>query len=146
MEGQDPVYRSGMINLKGQLLPVVNYRGPLACAECGGPANMPSKGVARQVQIGNRGWRVCVTCDRERQGWASRGVNPLAALVREVYEPVSAMMIAQRGPMPYAVLVPYSTTGNASPTDEPGRRWRHVPRVVLEAEVDAALSAVWSPR
>lgn len=128
------------------MLPVLDYRGPLACGECGGPANMPSKGVSRAVQLGNRGWRICATCDRERGAWTSRGVNPLAALVREVYEPVAALMIAQRGPTPYAVLVPYSNMGDASPTDEPGRRWGHVPRVVLEAEVDQALSAVWARR
>lgn len=135
-----------MINLKGQMLPVLDYRGPLACGECGGPAQMPAKGVSRTVQRGNRGWRICATCDKELSAWQGRGVNPLAALVRELYEPVSARMIEQRGPRPYNVLVPYSNTGDASPTDEPGRRWGHVPRVVLEAEVDAALSAVWAPR
>jgi len=128
------------------MLPVVDYRGPLACAECGGPANMPSKGVARQVQIGARGWRVCATCDREGAEWRGRGVNPLAALVRELYEPVSALAISSRGPVPYTLLTPYSNENGASPTDEPGRRWGHVPRPVLEAAVDRALNTMWAPR
>lgn len=133
-----------MRSLSGQLLPVINYAGPLACGDCGGPANQPSAGVARAEQRGNWGWRVCAACDRERSAWSGRGTNPLAALVAEVYEPVSALAVREFGPDPYRVLTPYSNERDAQPTDDPLRRWEHVNRALLERVIDRSVAARWS--
>ncbi|MEW1679179.1 hypothetical protein AB0O47_38920, partial [Streptomyces noursei] len=109
-----------MRSLSGQLLPVINYAGPLACGECGGPANQPAPGVARAEQRGQWGWRVCAECDAERAAWnGRRRINPLATLVASIYDPVSALVVREHGPDPYRVLMPYANEGHVQPTDEP---------------------------
>jgi len=133
-----------MRSLSGQLLPVINYAGALACGDCGGPANQPAQGVARAEQRGNWGWRVCATCDRERSAWVARRVNPLAALVGEVYEPVAALAVREYGPDPYRVLTPYASQSGVEPTDDPGERWEHVSRDLLEMIVDRSVAARWA--
>ncbi|MFD8335568.1 hypothetical protein ACFV42_23350 [Streptomyces solisilvae] len=135
-----------MRSLSGQLLPVINYAGPLACGDCGGPAKQPAAGVARAEQRGNWGWRVCATCDRERSGWGARRANPLAMLVSELYDPVAALAVGEYGPDPYRVLTPYAHQRGAEPTDDPGERWQHVSRDLLEMIVDRSVSARWSQK
>jgi hypothetical protein len=133
-----------MRSLSGQLLPVINYAGPLACGDCGGTANQPAQGVARAEQRGKWGWRVCAACDRERSAWAVRNVNPLAALVGEIYDPVAALAVREYGPDPYRVLTPYGNESGAEPTDDPGRRWGHISRDLLEMIVDRSVAARWA--
>ncbi|AEM88784.1 hypothetical protein [Streptomyces violaceusniger] len=133
-----------MRSLSGQLLPVINYAGPLACGDCGGPANQPAHGVARAEQRGNWGWRVCSTCDRDRSAWSRRRINPLAALVGMLYDPVAALAVREYGPDPYRVLAPYANLSGVEPTDDPGERWEHISRDLLEMIVDRSVAARWS--
>ncbi|MGW5820328.1 hypothetical protein [Streptomyces noursei] len=119
----------------------------MACGDCGAAANQPTAGIARVVQRGARGWRICVTCDAERAGWdATRAParNPLAALIETLYEPVSALAVRGYGPAPYRVLIPYSDVNGHEPTDDPGPyRWHHVPRELLEEIARRSLAARW---
>ncbi|MEV7616187.1 hypothetical protein [Streptomyces sp. NPDC089799] len=130
-----------------QLLPALNYGGPLACAECGGPARQPAAGVARVEQRGRYGWRICRECDREVAAWRSRGrsANPLAELVAVRRDLVAALVVRDVMRQPYRVLTPYSEVPGTLPVDDPAlRRWHHIPDGLLDRIVDQALTVRWT--